>query len=172
MQNGSSFWMPLQLLLIKWVSKTFSVQTKYRNHQLTLYHYLPSPLLQVMIGLFKLIYVKMCTVLSRQRKAFAIKRAFFVKKVLCDIKYSRRDIFQESVLNDNFHVNGNKTVLWDWEIFSGLLWKSNSGNIFLRKSKVNEKLDLVDMETKNLADLLYIITDIKVNNSMNPSVLS
>ena len=28
------------------------------------------------------------------------------------------------------------------------------------------------METKNLADLLYIITDIKVNNSMNPSVLS
>ena len=123
MQNGSSFWMPLQLLLIKWVSKTFSVQTKYRNHQLTLYHYLPSPLLQVMIGLFKLIYVKTCTV-SRQRKVFAIKRAFFVKKVLCDIKYSRRDIFQDSVLNDKYFMSMVTKLSFEIGRFSAAFFES------------------------------------------------
>ena len=61
---------------------------------------------------------------------------------------------------------------YDWEIFPDLCQKYNSANIFLKKLKLKEKLDLVDMEIKNLADLLCKIIDIKVNNSMNPFVMS
>ena len=58
------------------------------------------------------------------------------------------------------------------KIFSDLCRKQNSGNIFVKISKLQKKLDLVDMETKNLEDLLSKITNIKVNNSINPLVMS
>ena len=55
---------------------------------------------------------------------------------------------------------------YDWEIFYDLRRKYNSGNIFVKNSKLKEKLDLVEMETKTLADLLCKITDIKVISNL------
>ena len=37
---------------------------------------------------------------------------------------------------------------YDWEIFSDLHRKYNSGNIFVKKSNLKEKIDLVDIENK------------------------
>ena len=95
-----------------------------------------------------------------------------LKKFLCDIKYSESDIFQDSFLNVKNFMSTVTKLSYDWEIFYDLRRKYNSGNIFVKNSKLKEKLDLVEMETKTLADLLCKITDIKVNNSMNPFVMS
>ena len=59
------------------------------------------------------------------------------------------DIFQDNVLNDKKKFMSTVTKLsYDWEIFSDLHRKYNSGNIFVKKSKLKEKIDLVDIENK------------------------
>ena len=62
--------------------------------------------------------------LSRQKTVFAIKRAFFVKKVLCDIKYSRRDIFQDSVLNDKYFMSMVTKLSFEIGRFSAAFFES------------------------------------------------
>ena len=91
---------------------------------------------------------------------------------LCDIKYSGSDILQDSVLNDKSFMSRLTKLLYGWEIFSDIRRKYNSGNIFAKKSNLKKKLDRVDMETDDLADLLSKIDEIEVNDSMNPFLMS
>ena len=66
---------------------------------------------------------------------------------LCDIKYSWSDIFQDSVLNDKNFMSTVTILSYDYilSVESLIMEKKNL--------KIQGKLDLLDMETKNLADL-------------------
>ena len=66
---------------------------------------------------------------------------------LCDIKYSWSDIFQDSVLNDKNFMSTVTILSYDYilSVESLIVEKKNL--------KIQGKLDLLDMETKNLADL-------------------
>ena len=66
---------------------------------------------------------------------------------LCDIKYSWSDIFQESILNDKNFMSTVTILSYDYilSVESLIMEKKNL--------KIQGKLDLLDMETKNLADL-------------------
>ena len=78
------------------------------------------------------------------------KSLFCLRKSFCDIKYSGSDIFEDSVLNDkNFFPTSVESIILE---------------TFLSQNQSSrKKLDLINMEAKNLADLLCKITDIKVN---------
>ena len=66
---------------------------------------------------------------------------------LCDIKHSWSDIFQDSVLNDKNFMSTVTILSYDYilSVESLIMEKKNL--------KIQGKLDLLDMETKNLADL-------------------
>ena len=66
---------------------------------------------------------------------------------LCDIKYSWSDIFQDSILNDKNFMSTVTILSYDYilSVESLIMEKKNL--------KIQGKLDLLDMETKNLADL-------------------
>ena len=66
---------------------------------------------------------------------------------LCDIKYSWSDIFQDSVLNDKNFMSTVTILSYDYIL--------SVENLIMEKKnlKIQGKLDLLDMETKNLADL-------------------
>ena len=66
---------------------------------------------------------------------------------LCDIKYSWSDIFQDSILNDKNFMSTVTILSCDYilSVESLIMEKKNL--------KIQGKLDLLDMETKNLADL-------------------
>ena len=66
---------------------------------------------------------------------------------LCDIKYSWSDIFQDSILNDKNFMSTVTILSYDYilSVESLIMEKQNL--------KIQGKLDLLDMETKNLADL-------------------
>ena len=66
---------------------------------------------------------------------------------LCDIKYSWSDIFQDSILNDKNFMSTVTILSYDYilSVESLIMEKKNL--------KIQGKLDLLDIETKNLADL-------------------
>ena len=66
---------------------------------------------------------------------------------LCDIKYSWSDIFLDSILNDKNFMSTVTILSYDYilSVESLIMEKKNL--------KIQGKLDLLDMETKNLADL-------------------
>ena len=66
---------------------------------------------------------------------------------LCDIKYSWSDIFQDSILNDKNFMSTVTILSYDYIL--------SVESLIMEKKilKIQGKLDLLDMETKNLADL-------------------
>ena len=121
-QNGSSFWMPLQLLLIKWVKNIFCSNKIPKSSA----DIVPASTVTASTSYDRPLQIDLCenAHLSRQKTVFAIKRAFFVKKVLCDIKYSRRDIFQDSVLNDKYFMSMVTKLSFEIGRFSAAFFES------------------------------------------------
>ena len=128
--------------------KNFSVQIKHSNqHQINI---LPPSAVIASISKSSNWFMWKCTkCVSQQRTKLQSKESFLLKTFLCNVKYSETDIFQDNVLNDKKKFMSTVTKLsYDWEIFSDLHRKYNSGNIFVKKSKLKEKIDLVDIENK------------------------
>ena len=70
------------------------------------------------------------------------KESFSLKNFLCDIKYSGSNIFQDSVLNDTNFMSTVTKLSYGWENLSELRRKYNSGNIFVKNSKLKGKIDM------------------------------
>ena len=148
----------LKLLLIKWVSKNFSVTVTASSSN-------DKPLQTDL-------QENAHNACQNKGQFLQSKQSFLLKKFLCDIKYSGSGILQDSVLNDKNFMSRLTKLLYGREIFSDIRRKYNSGNIFAKKSNLKKKLDWVDMETDDLADLLCKIDEIEVNDSMNPFFMS